>query len=134
MIDVISIITSSNRVTHHQWFYKSILSSVKQYYYIYCVCTCSNIGNVILSVMRYTQNITDWNTLSLLLGLSLHRISIDSADYSAKHVAIVTKWLEGGSASWAALENALRDELVNRIDIADKIAKDHPKLRYNLCM
>ncbi len=83
--------------------------------------------------MRYTQNITDWSVISLLLGLSpsdIYHINTDSVDFNAKHLAIVTKWLQGGSASWAALVNGLRDPLVNRIDIANNIAKDHPKLRY----
>ena len=80
--------------------------------------------------MRYTQNITDWSVLSLLLGLTpsdMYHINTDSVDYNSKHLAIVTKWLEGGSASWAALVNGLKDPLVNRIDIANQIAKDHPK-------
>ncbi len=92
---------------------------------------CLYIGPVIVSVMRYTQNITDWSVLSLLLGLTqvdLHRIDTDFVqNFNAKHKAFVTKWLQGGSASWAALVNGLRDLLVNRIDIANQIAKDHPK-------
>ncbi len=75
--------------------------------------------------MRYTQKITDWSVLSLLLGLlpeDLHGINTDSVDYRDKHMAIVTKWLESGSASWATLVNGLKDPLVNRIDIANRIA------------
>ncbi len=80
--------------------------------------------------MRYTVNVTDWSVLGVLLGLlriDLHRINTDCVDYSAKHMAIVTKWLESGSASWATLVNGLKDPIVNRIDIANQIAKDHPK-------
>ncbi len=85
--------------------------------------------------MEYTENITDWSVLSLLLGLSpkdLHSVNTDPVNTTAnaKHMAIVTKWLESGSASWATLVNGLRHKLVKRIDIANEIAKDHPKSRY----
>ena len=81
--------------------------------------------------MRYTRDITDWSVLGLLLGMSrmdLHHINTDPKNNTAnaKHMARVTKWLQRGSASWAALVKGLRDELVNRIDIANQIAKDHP--------
>ena len=81
--------------------------------------------------MEYTHDITDWGVLCLLLGLSrkdLHSINTDPANLSAnaKHMAIVTKWLETGSASWTNLEKNLRDPLVKRKDIANQIAKDHP--------
>ena len=82
--------------------------------------------------MRYTQhiNVTDWNILGLLLGLSksdLQTVEYDYVNYRGKHMARVTKWLEGGSASWATLVNGLKDPLIGRNDIAKEIVKDHPK-------
>ena len=41
--------------------------------------------------------------------------------------AFIKKWLERGTASWAILVSALRDELVKENAIANTIAKDHPK-------
>ncbi len=83
-----------------------------------------------MQVVRATASITDWSLLALLLGISepdYTRIKSDNPlNASDQHKAIITKWLASGNASWAALVNALRDELVNQQGLANKIAMDHP--------
>ena len=37
-----------------------------------------------------------------------------------------TKWLNTGSANWACLVEALKSPLVNKEEIAEKLAKAHP--------
>ncbi len=45
---------------------------------------------------------------------------------SAQTNAIVNAWIQRGEASWATLVRALRDPLVEQLDIANKIAEQHP--------
>ena len=89
--------------------------------------------------MRYTDSIIHLtHILGLTLGLNeieLQVIKVDSRPTSHdQHLAIVTKWLVKGSASWAALVSALRDPLIGRNDIADQIARDHPKGKHIIIM
>ena len=80
--------------------------------------------------MRYTNNITDWSVLGLLLGLSEPDLRNINSDPVNKHKAFVTTWLDRGSASWAILVSGLKDPLIRMNEIANKIAKDHPKVNY----
>ena len=71
-------------------------------------------------------SITDWSILPLLLGISepeYERIISDNPLNVAHQHKAITKWLASGNASWAALVNALRDELVNEQRLADEIAR-----------
>ena len=67
--------------------------------------------------------------LALLLGLSspdLQRIQLDHpTSVQLQHQAIIRQWLDSGKATWSALINALKDPLVNKGAIADKITKQH---------
>ena len=80
--------------------------------------------------MRLTQGITDWSLLALLLGLSSadlqHVRSNNPTAVQLQHQAIIRLWLDSGEATWSALIIALRDPLVNKGAIADKIMKQHP--------
>ena len=81
--------------------------------------------------MRYISfhSVNDWSIVALLLGLSNYTLKDinERSMYSQNASAIVIEWLERGSASWAVLVSVLRDPLVHETNIADKIAKDHPK-------
>ena len=91
----------------------------------------------IIAVMRYTKDIKDWSVLSLLLGLSerdLHDINIDEQTSTEKHKAIIIKWLDRGSASWAQLVGALKDDLIQQVDIANNIATHHPRGKVTLIL
>ena len=80
--------------------------------------------------MRLTQDITDWSVLALLLGLSaadLQRIQLNHPTaVQLQHQAIIRRWLDSGEATWSGLIKALRDPLVNKGAVADKIMKQHP--------
>ena len=86
-----------------------------------------------MAVMRATKAITDWSILALLLKLSpadLDNIESATCDKQKQQKKIIIKWLDSGEASWAALVNALNDELVKQGAIANEIAKKYPKSKY----
>ena len=79
--------------------------------------------------MRLTQDITNWSLLALLLGVSsadLERVQLNYSTVQLQHQAIIKLWLDSGEAKWSALINALRDPLVNKGAIADKLMEQHP--------
>ena len=82
--------------------------------------------------MRSTSGIRteEWSVLALVLGIEnstigkiKHKCNIESDNF---HKCILDEWLARGQASWASLVTALNDGLVKRVDIANKIAEDHP--------
>ena len=80
--------------------------------------------------MTETQNISDWNILSLLLGVKdadVQRIRQDNPEASLdQSKEIITAWLNTGKASWAILVSALRHNFIKREADANRIAKAHP--------
>ena len=89
-------------------------------------------------MLTETENIADWNILSLLLGVEdvdVQRIRQDNPGASLdQQKAIIMAWLNKGSASWAILVSALRDSLIKRGADANRIAKAHPSKFAFLCM
>ena len=89
-------------------------------------------------MLTETQNIADWNILSLLLGVEdadVQRIKQDNPGESLdQQNAIIKAWLNKGSASWAILVAALRDSLIKRGADANRIAKAHPSKSASLCI
>ena len=70
---------------------------------------------------------------ALLLDVSqadLDNIKSATHDKQKQQKSIVKKWLDSGTASWAVLVNALKDELVRVRAIANGIAKKYPKSKY----
>ena len=90
--------------------------------------------STILDVMKATKDITDWNVLGPLLGLPEHHILRIEADTRnerrEQQQKIIEQWLNSGTATWAVLVSALRDELVGRDAIANEIAKKYPESKY----
>ena len=80
----------------------------------------------------------EWSVLALILGIEdstigriKHKCNIESDNF---HKCIVKEWLNQGQASWASLVAALKHDLVNRVDVANKITKDHLQpLRHESC-
>ena len=85
--------------------------------------------------MTETQNIADWNILSLLLGVEdadVKCIRQDNPGASrVQQKEIIMAWLNKGSASWAMLVGALRHNLMKRDADANRIAKAHPSKDYS---
>ena len=72
-----------------------------------------------------------WEDLGMALGLKMAELSVIEEDKStskARMKAVLLAWLQGRGLdpSWQTLCNALRDELVDRTDLADKI--EHKKI------
>ena len=93
-------------------------------------------GETVLKVLKETQNIADWGTLSLLLGIDnadVQRIRQNNPGASFnQQTAIIMAWLNKGKASWAALISALRSDLIGRGADANRIARAHPS-KFVIC-
>ena len=79
--------------------------------------------------MRATHEVADWTILAPLLDIpneTVEHIKIDTQGSLNQKKAIIQAWLNSGTASWAILVSALRDELAGKVAVADKIAKQHP--------
>lgn len=82
----------------------------------------------LLEVLRATNSITDWSSLSMLMGLqTFHYKSIQKNAENPK-LEIIQAWLDMGKASWASLATYLCDELVNKVALAKEIAANHKKM------
>ena len=91
------------------------------------------IAPTILAVMDATKDITNWNALALLLGLSpadFDRIVADEHKSSGQQMGIIRKWIDSGTASWTVLVTALKNDLVGKQAVANIIAKKYPKSEY----
>ena len=80
--------------------------------------------------MNATREITDWSILAHLLGLSpadFDRIVKGEHKALGQQKAIIRKWLDSDTASWAVLVTALKDDLVGKQAVANTIAKKYPK-------
>ena len=91
------------------------------------------IAPTVLAVMNAMKEITDWSNLAHLLGLSLadfDRIVADEHKSSGQQKAIIRKWIDSGTASWAVLVTALKHDLVGKQAVANTIAKKYPKSEY----
>ena len=79
--------------------------------------------------MRATGDVTNWNMLSLLLGVDdadVERIKLNNPGQAYdQQQGILKAWLDNGNASWAILVSALRDKMVGRGAIGNTIAKEH---------
>ena len=73
----------------------------------------------------------DWFNLGVALGLSYDSLKTIESDYPRDTLRCLTEviiaWLQDSSQStWRGLVFALESPIVNRVDIATIIAKEHP--------
>jgi len=79
------------------------------------------------AVLRCVLEVLDmWDDLGMALGLPMAEIKVIKKDESTskdRMKAVLSAWLcgRGLDPTWQVLCNALRDELVGRADIAEKI-------------
>ena len=89
----------------------------------------------ILPVLTAVNEVTDWYTLGLKLGIDpyrLERIEKDGSDENARQRKMILSWLETGHASWSSLVDALKTPLKTpliktEVEVAEQIIKDHPR-------
>ena len=82
----------------------------------------------LLPVLEATVEVTDWYILGLELGLPDHlldRIRCDGYDETDRRRKMLLKWLDTGVASWSSLVEALKSPLINKMEVAERIAKYH---------
>ncbi len=64
------------------------------------------------------------------MGIKRHEytkiIKDNPGDSDEQTCILVEAWIQRGEASWAKLVRALRDPLVEQLDIAKQIAEQHP--------
>ena len=70
-----------------------------------------------------------WEDLGMALGLDMAELSVieeDKATSKARMKAVLLVWLQGRGLdrNWQTLCKALRDELVDRADLAKRIERD----------
>ena len=80
--------------------------------------------------MTETDAITNWNVLSILLGISNADKTRIMSDFHgqthAQQQEFISIWLKNEKASWATLVTALKHQLVNKGAVANIIAKKYP--------
>ena len=87
-------------------------------------------------VICETTNVTtEWYHLGLALGLLPHTLEViktQSADLRTCQCTMLVEWLrqkdqvlQKGRPSWRTLVKALRSSSVNRVDVANDIARKH---------
>ena len=84
-----------------------------------------------MCVLRSVIEVTDWMRLGLSLQLPPHeldRIKRNWNDETDRLQNVVSLWLDTGNASWRALVVALIDPLMNKVELALRISKEHPLL------
>ena len=72
-----------------------------------------------------------WHSLGLALHLEKYRLDVIHIDHRGNVrdclKAMIPLWLDTGNASWRALVRALSSPLVEKRDLAMKIAAEHTK-------
>ena len=80
--------------------------------------------------MRATVEVNDWYSLGLELRIlhhELEKIQADGRDIQDHQRKMILKWLDTGCATWSILVEALKSPLINKVAVAEKITKDHPR-------
>ena len=89
----------------------------------------------IVPVLTAVNEVTDWYTLGLKLGIPHHQlegIRRDGYDENDRRRNMISAWLETGHASWSSLVDALKHPLKTpliktEVEVAEQIIKDHPR-------
>ena len=76
------------------------------------------------------QIAAEWEAIGLALDIppdELNRIESDKDTVKSRLLEVIAAWLtgKGGDRTWRFLCKALREPLVGRSDIADKIEREH---------
>ena len=83
----------------------------------------------LLEVLTATVAVIEWQTLGILLGIDHSKLKIIANENLEKYKPCLTDmlatWLSSGRATWRGLVKALRSPLVDKNDIAEKIARQH---------
>ena len=88
-----------------------------------------DVVNDLRTVIKQTLPINDWPILGIALGLPVHavdRLKRENLSISDLQRNMLQYWLETGDASWAVLVNALKSDVVAKVGLAKKIAKEYP--------
>ena len=105
-----------------------------------CYLSCTEFDNfyhiarTLIDVLRETKEVQNWSELSLLIGISeatYGQIVKQCSTVQEQQRAIITSWLSTGKASWAVLVSGLRDELVGKAAVGDRIAQKYPAKKGN---
>ena len=79
-----------------------------------------------MAVLEAVHDVVNWQYLGLTLGLEKPQLDIMDRNYRGIvedcRMEMISWWLNTGNASWRALVRALASKLVNRRDLAMKIA------------
>ena len=71
---------------------------------------------------------TKWHQIGMLLNVdvnTLDSIKDEENDNSKRLLRMLTHWLQAGkNQTWMALDKALRNKMVARRDVADKLPKE----------
>ena len=95
--------------------------------FMYTFFYTANNTNII-TVLRSTIEISDWFQLGLTLGLPSHeleRVKREGHDEKECHRKMVMTWLDGGTASWKSLTEALINPLINKCELARRISNNY---------
>ena len=76
--------------------------------------------------MEATTDINDWLIFGVVLKLDIAKVQKVVAQQENPHLDIIRLWIDSGTASWASLVSALRNNLVDKPKIAKQIATEHP--------
>ena len=117
-----------------------LTSAPAQNVFPYCVYTVSIVSNLsdecsLRSILDSISTLTaEWFNLGVALGLSSGTLRELESNYRGDARRCLTEmvivWLQmkdNAQPSWQALASALSSPLVNRIEIANMIAAEHPR-------
>ena len=90
------------------------------------MCFVSDSSDPLLEAI---STVDDWHFLGLALDLEKYQLDVIYIDHRGNvsdcKRAMVSLWLDTGKASWRALVRAIASPLVEKKDLARKIAADH---------
>ena len=84
-----------------------------------------------MAVLEAVRDVVNWKYLGLTLGLE--KPQLDIMDQNCRGIVkdcrmeMISLWLDTGNASWRALVRALASPLVEKRNLAMKIAAEHGK-------
>ena len=84
----------------------------------------------VVSVLEATVTVTDWFNLGLKLNLAYHdleRIKLDNARQIDCQREMILLWLNTGRASWCCLVQALMSPLIDKGELAMRLAEQYIK-------
>ena len=88
-------------------------------------------------MLAAVHDVVNWKYLGLTLGLE--KPQLDIMDRNKQGIVeecrmeMISRWLDTGNASWRALVRALASPLVEKRDLAMKIAAEHTKCEEHAC-